>query len=197
MWFFYAKSWEIDFKLCMKKRHPRKCNSAKKLSGCIQREQSVILGLPTNNLVIEIFEKTLTGGFSSVNTRLLFDTELLMPNLTERDYKKLKIEESFKAYKRHDLKVTYRIKLDNENSYHERRVISKIIKLDENNQYSFVMTKPMRQVVLRNNRLHHGSNSTSFSKMLIWTTRLDISLLSISSLTRKELLNESICTMRF
>ena len=54
---------------------------------------------------MEIFEKTLTGGFSCVNTRLSFDTELLMPNLTESNYKKMKIDKSFKAYKRDDLKV--------------------------------------------------------------------------------------------
>ena len=54
--------------------NPRKCNSASKLSGCIQREKSkVILILPTNNSVMEVFEKTLTGGFSCVNTRLSFD----------------------------------------------------------------------------------------------------------------------------
>ena len=29
---------------------------------------------------MEIFEKTLTGGFSCVNTCLSFDSELLMPN---------------------------------------------------------------------------------------------------------------------
>ena len=36
-----------------------------------------------------------------------------MPNLTEADYKKMKIDESFQAYKRDDLKIIYRIKLDN------------------------------------------------------------------------------------
>ena len=92
---------------------------------------------------MEIFKKTLTGGLSCVNTRLSFDTELLMPNLTESDYKKMKIDKSFKAYKRDYLKVIYRIKLDNENSYHEKRIISRILKLDENNQYSFAMTKPI------------------------------------------------------
>ena len=124
--------------------NPRKFNSASKLSGCIQREQSkIILVLPTNNSVMEIFEKTLIGGFSCVNTWLSFDTEILMPILAESDYKKMKIGESFKVCKRDDLEVVYRIKSDNENSYHKRRIISKIIKLDENSQYDFVMTKPM------------------------------------------------------
>ena len=36
----------------------RKCNSASKLDGRIQREQSkIILALPTNNLVMKIFKK--------------------------------------------------------------------------------------------------------------------------------------------
>ena len=85
--------------------NPRKCNSASKLSGCIQREKpKVILILPMNNSVMEVFEKTLTG-FSWVNTRLSFDTEILMPNLTESDYKKLIIDRSFKAYKKDDLNL--------------------------------------------------------------------------------------------
>ena len=77
---------------------------------------------------MEIFEKTLPGGFSCVITRLSFNTELLMPNLTESGYKKMSIDQSFKAHKRDGLKVMYRIKLDNENYYHERRIITKILK---------------------------------------------------------------------
>ena len=75
---------------------------------------------------MEIFEKTLTGGFSCVNTPLSFDTELLMSNLTESDYIKISIEQSFKANKCDDLKAMYRIKLDNENCYHQRRITFKI-----------------------------------------------------------------------
>ena len=71
--------------------NPIKCNFASKLSGCIQRKQSkTILALHTNNYVMEIFVmKTLTGAVSCVNTRLSFNTKLLMPNLTEADYKKI------------------------------------------------------------------------------------------------------------
>ena len=139
--------------MCNKSMYnPRKCNSAGKLRGCIKREQSkIILALPTSNSIMEIFEKTLTSGFSCVNTRLSFDTEILIPNLTKADYKKMKIDESFKAYKRDDLKVIYRIKLDNENSYRERRFISKILKLDENNQCGFAMTKPMPTGCIKEN----------------------------------------------
>ena len=139
--------------MCNKSMYnPRKCNSASKLSSCIQREQSkIILPLPTSNLIMEIFEKTLMSGFSCINTRLSFDTEILIPNLTKADYKKMKIDESFKAYKPDDLTVIDRIKLDNENSYHERSFISKILKLDENNQYGFAMTKPMSTGCIKEN----------------------------------------------
>ena len=38
--------------------NPRKCHSARKLSGCMQREQSkIILALPMNNSIMEIFPK--------------------------------------------------------------------------------------------------------------------------------------------
>ena len=62
--------------------NPRKCNSASTLSDCIEREISrVIIALPTSNEAVNIFEQTISGGFSSVNTRLTFDTEILLPNL--------------------------------------------------------------------------------------------------------------------
>ena len=80
--------------------NPRIINSARKLTGCIQREQSkCILALSINNTQMEIFEKTLSGGFSSVNRRLSFDTELLMSNLTQNDYQKMSLDQSFKAFK--------------------------------------------------------------------------------------------------
>ena len=102
--------------------NPRIINSASKLSGYIQREKSkVILALPTNNVQMEIFEKTVAGGFSCVNTRLSFDTELLMPNLTENDYNAMNVDKSFKAYKRDDLKVAYNLKLDGEKKPQKRR----------------------------------------------------------------------------
>ena len=53
-----------------------------------------------------------------------------MPNLTETDYKNMNIDEKLKGFKRDDLKVTYRIKLDNEKSCHERCIT---LKMDENN----------------------------------------------------------------
>ena len=124
--------------------NPRIINSASKLSGCIQREQSkVILDLQTNNNQMEVFEKTVAGGFSCVNNGLSLDTEILMPDLSKKDYNAMPIDQSFKAYKRNDLKVGYFLKLDGENKPEKRRVIAKILKLVENNQYGFAMTKPM------------------------------------------------------
>ena len=124
--------------------NPRKINSASKLSGCIQREQSkCILALPTNNCHVEIFEKTLSGGFSCVNTRLLFDAELLMPNLIQKDFNKINIDQSFKAFRRDDLKIVYKVKFDDQKKHEKKRVVTKILKLDENNQYGYSMTKPL------------------------------------------------------
>ena len=124
--------------------NPRKCNSASTLSGCVQRNQSkVILTFPTNYEHAEIFEKTLIGGYSCVNNRIGVDTEILLPNFSKSEYAKLNIDESFKAYKNQNYKVGFSLKLDNDEKSKEYRVISKIIKFDENNQYGFAMTKPM------------------------------------------------------
>ena len=123
---------------------PKIINSASKLSGCIQREQTKsILALPFNNTQVEVFGKILCGGFSCVNTKLSFDTEILMTNLTKRDYHNMSIDQSFKAFKRDDLQVIYSLKLDKNDSFEKKRVITKTVKFGENNQYGFAMTKPM------------------------------------------------------
>ena len=44
--------------------NPRKCHSASKLSGCMQREQSkIVLALPMNNSIMEIFAKNISRWF--------------------------------------------------------------------------------------------------------------------------------------
>ena len=65
------------FENCAKIMHqmygfnPRRYNSASSLSGCITRNKSkVIIVLPTNGYIVELFEKTLIGGFSCVNARV-------------------------------------------------------------------------------------------------------------------------------
>ena len=63
----------------------------------------------------------------------------------------MNIDESFKAYKNQNFKVGYKVKLDTDNCYTDYRVISKIIKFDENNQYGFAMTKPMTIGAIKEN----------------------------------------------
>ena len=80
--------------------NPRKCYSASTLSGCIQKATSkVIITLPTNFEHAAVFEKALTGGYSCINNRLRFDTEVLLPNFTQAEYNKMNIDESFQNYK--------------------------------------------------------------------------------------------------
>ena len=49
-------------------------------------------------------------------------------------------EDSQKDY---NYKVCYNIKLNDDKEYMKKRVITKILKLDENNQYGNGMTKPL------------------------------------------------------
>ena len=94
------------------------------MSGYIEREMSkIILGLPTKLDHAEIFEQTLTGGFSSVNTRLVFDTQILLPNLP-----KLKPNLDFEnnpMSKDFDYKVVYNLKIG-KNKTQKKIIISKI-----------------------------------------------------------------------
>ena len=118
--------------------NPRKCNSASSMSGYIEREMSrITLALPTKLEHVEIFEQTVTGGFSSVNTRLFFDTRILLPNLDhENELEKNPLNKNF------DYKVVYNLKLDGKKAT-KKRVITIILKFDENNQYGHEMTKPL------------------------------------------------------
>ena len=75
--------------------------------------------MPTNAKQVRVFEKTLIGGYSCVNTRMAFDTELFLKDL---DNEKV-------IFKTRDGQL--------------KRFSSKIIKMDENNQYGFAMTKPL------------------------------------------------------
>ena len=68
---------------------------------------------------MKIFEKTLIGGYSCINTRLGFDTEIFL-----KDAKHEKV-----LFKTAEGEV--------------KQFSSKIIKMDENNQYGFAMTKPL------------------------------------------------------
>ena len=81
----------------------------------------------------------------------------------------MNIDESFKAYKRDDLKAIYKIKFDNENTYHERCIITKILKLDKNNQYGYAMTKPLPIGCIK----EHPSPSWLEFNLLLKTVDLD------------------------
>ena len=63
----------------------------------------------------------------------------------------MSIDQSFKVFKRDDLKVVYSLKLDNEKKFPKKRIITKIIKFDENNQYGFAMTKPIPTGCIKEN----------------------------------------------
>ena len=100
----------------------QKCNLASTLSGCIEREMSkVILSLSTNNEVVEVFERITTGRFDCISTRLAFDTEILMLNISRVEFDKMTIDESFQAFKRRGLKVEYKLKLDGEKTLYRQK----------------------------------------------------------------------------
>ena len=116
--------------------NPTKCNSASSMSGYIEREISrIILALSTKLEHVEIFEKTVTGSFSSVNTRLGFDTQILLPSLEYKDDL-----EKYPLNKDFTYKIVYNLKRDGKNPQ-KKRVITQMLKLGENNQYSHGMTK--------------------------------------------------------
>ena len=95
--------------------NPRKCNSASSMSGCIEREMSKIaIALPTKYEHVEIFEQTVIGGFSSVNTRLAFDSQILLPNLNE--HANLKNNPMNKDF---NYKVVYNLKIEIEKAQKE------------------------------------------------------------------------------
>ena len=72
-----------------------------------------------------VFEIALISGFSCVNTRLAFDSQILLPK-NERD----------------DFKLIYNIKTS-AGIKEKKRVATKILKMDKNNQYGDVMTKAL------------------------------------------------------
>ena len=59
------------------KYNAKKCNSASSFSGCVHRLKSkCCIALQTDAEIVRVFEKTLIGGYSCVNTRMAFDTYL-------------------------------------------------------------------------------------------------------------------------
>ena len=100
--------------------NPRKCNSASSMSGFIQREMSkIILALHTKYEHVEIFEETVIGRFSCVNTRLAFDSQILLPNLKNKDDL-----ENNPMNKDYNYKIVCNLKMNTEKV--KKRVITKI-----------------------------------------------------------------------
>ena len=166
--------------------NPRKCNSASTLRGCIQREMSrVIIALPTSNEILDIFEQTITGGFSCVNNRLAFDSEIFLPNAIKQN------TESKNYRKGYDLKVCYNIKL-NSDKIQPKRVITKILKLDENNHYGFDMTKPLPTGCIKAN------SDISFKKLndLIRTLDIDSAIATVAKRNEKKKKYEKTVTAK-
>ena len=105
------------------KLNPRKYNSVSSFSGCVHRNKSkCCIALPTDTKYVRAFEKTLICGFSCVNTRLAFNTNVLLNNT---DKEKVLVELDFDGKKQ------------------IKRFLSKILKMGEGNQYGMAMTKPL------------------------------------------------------
>ena len=105
------------------KYNPRKCNFASSFSGCVYRNKNkCYFALPANAQHVRVFEKTLIGGFSCINTRFAFDTEVLID-------------------KNENEKVILDLLLDGKKQ--TKRISSNVIKMDENNQHDMAMTKPL------------------------------------------------------
>ena len=66
-----------------------------------------------------------------------------MPSISRAAFDNMMIDESFQTFERQGFKVGYKLTLDGEKIYTNRRVVSKNLKLDGNNQYGYVMTKPL------------------------------------------------------
>ena len=102
----------------------RKCNSASSFSGCVHRDKSkCLIALSTEAEHVRVFDKTLIGGLSCLNTCLVFDSQIVFP--------KDNVDKN---------KLIFDLKLKN-NVNEKKRITAKILKMDEYNRYSQAMTK--------------------------------------------------------
>ena len=125
--------------------NPRKCNSASSFNVCVHKDKSkCCIVLPTDVEHVRVFEKTLIGGFSFVNARLAFDTEIL-----RNDDKK-------------NNRVLFDLHIDGKKQ--TKRISSKILKMDENNQYGQAMTKPLQYGCIK--KQEHVPSMAEFNKIL-------------------------------
>ena len=127
------------------KFNPRKCNSTSSFSGCVHKEKSkCCIASPTDAGHVKVFEKTLIGGFSCVNTRLDFDTEILLNNDKKNN------------------KVLFDLHIDRKKQ--TKRISSKILKTNENNQYRQAMIKLLPYGCIK--KQEHVPSMTEFNKIL-------------------------------
>ena len=112
------------------KFNPRKCNSASAFSGYAHRNKSKCnIALPLDAETVKVFENTLISSYSGINTRLAFDTGIFLKDVENE-------------------KVLF-----TDGQQRVRRFSSKIIKMDENNQYGFAMTKPLPFGVIKKKKV--------------------------------------------
>ena len=109
----------------------------------------LIIGMESFFLAPEkdFWEKTeLFSELKIMNTRLAFDTQILLPNLDHKT--ELEINPLNKDF---NYKFVYNLKLDGKKAEKER-VITRILKLDENNQYGHGMTKPLPKGCIKDDK---------------------------------------------
>ena len=104
--------------------NPHNLSSASCFSGW--HHSKCCIALPTDAEHVRIFEKALIGGFGCVNTRLVFNTQILASN--KKNEKVL-----------FDLFCMIR----NQWKKQTKRVVTKILKMEENNKYGEAMTKAL------------------------------------------------------
>ena len=126
------------------KYNPRKCNSASIFSGYVHANKSkCCIALPADAEHVRVFEKTLIGGFTLVNTRLAFDTDILLNENNEG-------------------KVLFDIDIGGKKQI--KRVLYKILKMGEDTQYGMAMTKPLPYGCIK--KQGTVTSSTKFNKIL-------------------------------
>ena len=134
--------------------NPMKYSSASSLSGCIHRFLAITtFALPTKAEITELLEQTLIGGFSCVNTLLSFDSKIWL--LKDKENKPNQKSE-----------LIYRIRNEITNKFENKRIVTKIIKMDENSQYGNAMIKPLPTGSIRKkwNAPQHFENLNLFFK---------------------------------
>ena len=126
------------------KYNPRECNSASSFSGCVHRDKSkYLIALPTDAEHVRVFEKISIGGFSCVNSRLSFDTQILIDDNKNE-------------------KALFDLEIDRKNK--TKRISTKMLKMDEDNQYGQAMTKALPYGCIK--KQEHPPSLLEFNKIL-------------------------------